>query len=143
MCTRTADYENFVPKRSCLPPTESYLSTGSEVLLKYTLVMRRPNVVFLHYLLHLSSLDMNLSILVHQLENRIMKMDVVGTSPQQWQQLSSKVTMTFDVSGMRAFEDFEDFYFEVRFRFIPPNDNEQECGVLPESIEKTGRMVEN
>ncbi|KAG8176682.1 hypothetical protein JTE90_002674 [Oedothorax gibbosus] len=45
MCTRTADYENFVPKRPCLPPSESYLSFGSEVTLRYTMFMRTPNVV--------------------------------------------------------------------------------------------------
>ncbi|XP_055931584.1 uncharacterized protein LOC129961960 [Argiope bruennichi] len=250
MCTRTADYENFVPKRPCMPPTESYLSIGSEVLLKYTLVMRRPNVV--------SSLSASSFVIRYEFVNfepsveKDSKQNICGRNissataasgilfspnnvffygrggkenlsceyhfelkpkerisvsvvqfrsnisncvtfldpllrrydckfkngrhssnsfiPYRHSFLSftessasslvyigcicrkdpsltpsfisssfeypSKMTMTFDVSGMMAFEDFDDFYFEVRFRFIPPNDTEKECSVLPESLNK-------
>ncbi|GFY54856.1 CUB domain-containing protein [Trichonephila inaurata madagascariensis] len=254
MCTRTADYDNFVPKRPCLPPSESYLSTGNEVLLKYTLIMRRPNVVsslsassfvvryefvntdpsteqennenicirnissaagasgvivsprnvffygrggrenlscdyhfelkpkervsvsILQFRSNISNCATFLDPLLKRFDchfrNNLLygKPTSENSIPSRHSFLSftessasssvyigciceksptlipsltsssfehpSKMTMTFDVSAMMAFEDFEDFYFEARFRFIPPNESDKECSVLPDSLDK-------
>lgn len=45
MCTRAADYENFIPRKPCMPSSESYLSVGSEVILKYSIFMQNSDVV--------------------------------------------------------------------------------------------------
>lgn len=45
MCTRAADYENFIPKKPCMPSSESYLSVGPEVVLRYSIFMQASDVV--------------------------------------------------------------------------------------------------
>lgn len=45
MCTRAADYENFIPKKPCLPSSESYLSVGSDAVLRYSVFMHASDVV--------------------------------------------------------------------------------------------------
>ncbi|XP_054707946.1 uncharacterized protein LOC129217642 [Uloborus diversus] len=260
MCTRASDYSNFVPKRPCLPPNESYLSLSSEVFVKYSVFMRASDVVsslsatsfiikyefvdtdtpdetnksdsnllrpcgssfnssvafsgsikssrniFLYgrggkehlscdYFFELSPKERIVFEIAHfyssinscttvfdpllrryncRFDGDIMSKPsfLPVTSLNRYSYLTfvessssssvfigcvcdsvilsssrlkftstafdvpSLTTLSFRVSGMTSFEDFNHFQFMVRFRFLPPNSTIGECSVLPESLEK-------
>ncbi|KFM67203.1 hypothetical protein X975_24765, partial [Stegodyphus mimosarum] len=254
MCTRASDYEDYVPKRPCLPPSESYISESSEVLLKYTFSMRASDVVsslsatsfILKYefvdtsfsgkgssfeipsiipcgrnfssetdvsgiiqsprnvflygrggrdqllcvyrfqmrprerivleVLHFQSTINNCSTFFDPLlrrfycrfnsetisrqiphrhafltfaetpssspvlfgcmcENAVQSISSIAFTSSSLEH-SSTVTMNFDVSGMTAFEDFEDFSFSVRYQVIRSNSSDRECSVLPDNLDR-------
>ncbi|XP_015923375.1 uncharacterized protein [Parasteatoda tepidariorum] len=260
MCTRASDFIDFIPKRPCLPPNESYFSESSKVLIRYSLSMRAPNVVsslsatsfiiryefvdvepsekpqrfdatagrscgrFINSSVNLSgeifsprnlflygrggqekltcdyhfSLQAKERILIEvghfhsnirtcstSFDPRLQRFDCYfkggisshqsyseNTIPHRHSFLSftesfgsssvhvgcicdraislapsimftsssseqsSAITMTFDVSGMTAFEDYSNFSFSVRYRILPSSSNDQECSVLPDKLDR-------
>lgn len=260
MCTRAADYEHFIPKKPCMPSSESYLSVGSEVILRYSIFMQASDVVsslsatsfviryefvdveqeakldkpdifelkacihnissnssitgsisspknlffygrggretllceynfrlkpkerlaievldfksrvrtcstyfnpllrrytcrfngdistqallpyltapYRHSFLTFTEYSSSTSVFVGCVcDNSVTYLPKLAFTSSAFEQAAS-VTMSFHVSGMTPFEDFQDYMFNIRYHILKPSTNEKECRVVPDTLEK-------